>query len=288
MVIKIKYDKESLDQYQWLILSLPDEVHSLLGKVFGIYAFEGDFIIHAELKILRVTQEAKVKWQSEFHHDIITEIQIEKDKIKAMEWNSPSYSISPKTGKVIEENSGPSQPAKNSVNHALSARAILDLEKKQGGQVAANLIKESKNFFFSLERRHGVRFMQFNGKAVLRLVFLKKLEAVPATFIITPSLDLKGREVKVKEAKMHAPGVKEAEATVFYISPEKFEEYDKVIEQIMRLYRVSDWMAKDLIAYRVLPDTWFEKNEVIKFITEKVITNKKFKELNKMFKSALI
>lgn len=72
-----------------------------LVRVFTIPK-SNDYIIHSELKIIRIDSNGNEIWSHDYHHDIIIVVKLEKNKIYTGEWNKNTYYLDLETGKLLK------------------------------------------------------------------------------------------------------------------------------------------------------------------------------------------
>lgn len=72
-------------------------------EIFDFLEYNEDYIIVTELKVVRVSKDALVKWIQEFHSDIIWEYQFKGDTIHITEFGGKvSYTIDLNDGNIIK------------------------------------------------------------------------------------------------------------------------------------------------------------------------------------------
>lgn len=72
-------------------------------SVLSVHDAGSDMIICTELKILRVSANGKIKWTADCHHDVITKVEMQKDKMKVTEFDGKSYFLGKNDGKVLKK-----------------------------------------------------------------------------------------------------------------------------------------------------------------------------------------
>ncbi len=71
------------------------------GFTTNVIKVNSDYIVHNEMMLIRVSKKGKIIWESPCHGDVLTEIEILKNKIKVTEFNGKSYYLDKESGKEV-------------------------------------------------------------------------------------------------------------------------------------------------------------------------------------------